>query len=164
MRLIEDIDVYSLLQGKRVILDIQAVQFLEDWLGREDFISEERQLGGPLHATQSCQDGDNPDDGLEKQDATIEKEGAPMQVQRHDVNSPIGRSGGGAAGHDINNPDGGIKESDVVIEQEEAPVKEQRHEDPLDDGDKIRKHMEDLAKQQKEKTTAEDSPSIKDIL
>lgn len=34
--LVDDIDVFPLLQGDRVVLDIEAVQQLEDWLGRSE--------------------------------------------------------------------------------------------------------------------------------
>jgi hypothetical protein len=36
VELVDDIDVYPLLQGDRVVLDVEAVQTLSDWLGRRD--------------------------------------------------------------------------------------------------------------------------------
>lgn len=36
VELVDDIDVYPLLQGDRVVLDLEAVEVLDEWLGRQN--------------------------------------------------------------------------------------------------------------------------------
>jgi len=139
---VEDVDVYSLLQGKRVILDMKAVQQLEQRLNVKDAYKK-----------------------VVKDMSRLRLEGGA--IRGYDFSASQEKPGDNS-----NNPDGGIKKRDVVIEQEEAPVQEQRHDDPLagqtskkvDKGDAIREEMENLSKQEPNTVQSEDSPSLKDVI
>lgn len=146
VRLIDDVDVYSLLQHKRIVIDVDSVQYLSDWLGRpQDALVGEELEDVPLP---------DPSVSMADVDALVSASTSP---------------GAGELGEDKADGDGGVKEHDIVIEQEEAPVQEQRHDvDPLEEqtdrGDRIRDEMHTLGKQQSHTARAEDSPSLKDVL
>lgn len=173
VRLVDDIDVYSTLQGNNVVMDLEAVQLLEDWLGRDATAA----AGGLWSDVVQEVDGD----------LRAMPEGAEMEQLSNELQAmltmPLHQAAAGTAtlssdehGGHTNTNDGGIKRQDVVIEQEEAPVKEKRHdrEDPLkerteeqeaqdDKGDAIRQHMDELAQDKDKNVRSEDAPSPKDL-
>lgn len=174
---ISEIEVYPLLQGQRVVLDVDAVQYLEDWLGEDA-----QRVSGKSYLQDADLDSTaDPDFAVttlaeaHESAGVLEGEAATIMAE---FESGSDRAGGlGEDGQ--TSPDslgGGYKDQDVVVEGEEAGVQEQRHpEDPLkrkngpsssaDKGEAIREEMEKVGEEQKKKGTEdEDRPNLKDVL
>ena len=122
-------------------MDVEAVQFLEDWLGRPQ-AKQPHQVPSALPQSTA-------------QRSTYSMADVEALVGASSTSSSPGNP---VFNEDSTNPDGGVKKHDVVIEQEEAPVQEQRHEDALreadlpknqdgsiKDGDRLREQMQKAA-------------------
>lgn len=135
---VREVDVYPLLLGSRVIMDVGAAQFLSKRFGQSDVQDmlarqlEQLQLGLQGGETEGRDDGQTDpetDGGIKEQDVVIEGEEAGVQEKRH-PEDPL--SSGENAG----------KEKGEVIRQE----------------------MEQAEKKQKDNVESEDRPSAKDLL
>lgn len=173
---ISEIEVYPLLQGQRVVLDVDAVQYLEDWLGEDA-----QRVAGKSYV----EDGDSESTAVDPEFAmaslaeALETAGV-LEGEAANIMAEFENGSDGVAGGDGQaSPDalgGGYKDQDVVVEGEEAGVQEQRHpQDPLkqhdkasspnDKGEAIREEMDKVGEEQKNKGTEDaDRPNLKDVL
>lgn len=91
VRHVLELDVYSILQGKRVVMDIDAVQILVNWLGKQDEMEMEAYEDeifaehDSAYSLETGGDGQDGDGGMKRNDVVIEQEEAPITEQReHD--------------------------------------------------------------------------------
>ena len=166
---VRDIDVYPLLLGSRVVLDIYAAQFLSNRFGKSDIHDRMSRAFIGEEGEEFIDEFDAEEDASADAVGQAEMEAVLKALEAEDPSL----TGNGASRDGQTSPetDGGMKEQDAVIEGEESGVQEKRHpQDPLreqsgqDKGDAIRKEMDKVAEKQKNDVSSEDRPSAKDVL